>query len=105
MPVRAVKVTSTGRTTRLAAWGALGKAVSGEPVKLDYDEEVRLTVWGAFGGGTIALEGSEDGFNWSVATNPGNRSIATKHAGVMLIREAPRYIRPVVSGGDDATAI
>src|SRR5579875_676945 len=105
MPVRPAKLAPTGRTTRLATWGTLGKADSGEPVKLDFGEEAKLTVWGAFGGGTISLEGSDDGFNWSVVSGPQNTRIAKKDAGVMLVPEAPRYIRPIVIGGHDITAI
>lgn len=61
---------------------------------------------GTFGvGGSITLEGSNDGTNWFTLTDPQGNAITKTAAGLEVIEEGPRYIRPRVTAGDGTTSL
>lgn len=59
---------------------------------------------GTFDGGTIILEGSNDGVNYHTLTDPQGNAISKTAAGLEEIEETTRYIRPrctVAGAGTD----
>ena len=64
-----------------------------------------MQVTGTFGSGTITLQGSNDGTNFSAITDPAGNDIALTAAGIIDFSTAAAYIRPASSGGtaDDVT--
>jgi len=61
---------------------------------------------GTFGsGGTIVLEGSNDGTNFVTLTDPQGNAISKTSAAIEAIQELTRYIRPRVTAGDETTAL
>lgn len=61
---------------------------------------------GTFGtGGTILLEGSNDGTNYVTLTDPQGNAISKTAAGIEAIEETTVYIRPRVSAGDGTTSL
>lgn len=57
-------------------------------------------------GGSITLQGSNDGTNWSALTDPqGNAITKTSLPAIEAITENTRYIRPAVTAGDGTTSI
>lgn len=61
---------------------------------------------GTFGaGGSITLLGSNDGTNYFALTDPQGGAITKTAAGLEVIEEGPRYIKPSVTAGDGTTAL
>src|SRR5690606_22699135 len=57
-----------------------------------------VTVTGTFGGGTVTLEGSNDGSNWVALKNHANTPISLTDEGIESVLEHTRYVRPVLTG-------
>lgn len=78
---------------------------SSEPLPGSHIKSVQFT--GTFGAAaTITLEGSNDGSNWVVLTDPQGNSISKTAAAIEAIEEHTRYVRPkLASGGDGSTSI
>ena len=53
----------------------------------------------SWGGGSLALQGSNDGTNWVNLTDPFGATIAITANGAAEFNTAMRYIRPLVTGG------
>lgn len=61
---------------------------------------------GTFGtGGSVTLQGSNDGTNWQPLTDPQGNAITKTAAAIEQVLESTRFIRPVVTAGDGTTAI
>lgn len=61
---------------------------------------------GTFGaGGTVKLQGSNDGSNWFDLTDPQGNAISKTTASIEQVLEMTRYVRPFVSAGDGTTAL
>lgn len=63
-----------------------------------------VQITGTFGaGGTVVLEGSNDGTNYVTLTDPQGNALSKTAAGIEAIQEITRYIRPRVTAGDGTT--
>jgi hypothetical protein len=63
-----------------------------------------VQVAGQFGsGGLVAIEGSNDGENWSALRDPTSTTIALRSPSIRAVLESTVQIRPHVTGGDDTT--
>lgn len=61
---------------------------------------------GTFGaGGTIVLQGSNDGTNWFTLTDAQTAAISKTAAALEQVVELPLYVRPFVSAGDGTTSL
>lgn len=58
-----------------------------------------VQVVGTFGGGTIRIEGSIDGTNYSVLHDPQGNALDITSATIKLIAENPKLIRPRATAG------
>lgn len=76
-------------------------SLDGDPLGPEWLEYVDRTVQvvGTFDGGTVVLQGSNDGANWVTLNAPGNAALSFTAAGLKQILEACAYIRPLLSGG------
>lgn len=87
-------------------WGPLANGDDGAAVQYGAFTDRSVQFRGTFGtGGTVALEGSNDGTNWVVLTDPQGNTISKTAASIEAITEATRYVRPRVTAGDGTTAI
>jgi hypothetical protein len=87
-------------------WTGLDSDDSGSPVELVDFPDRTVTITGTFGaGGSITLQGSNDNSNWFALTDPQGNAITKTAAGMELMSEAPRYIRPLVTAGDGTTSL
>ena len=50
-----------------------------------------------WGGGTVVVEGSNDGTNWFTLTSPAGTSLSFTANGLLQVTEAVAYIRPHVT--------
>lgn len=105
-----VPVTSYGpnnqRNGVLVVWSALANGDDGTPWEhADYgDRTVHFT--GTFGaGGSVTFQGSNDGTNWFALTDPQGNAITKTAAGIEVVSENPRFVRPIVTAGDGTTAL
>jgi urease gamma subunit len=61
---------------------------------------------GTFGsGGSIQLEGSNDGTTWAILNDLQGTTIVKTAAGLEGVAELTRYVRPRVTAGDGTTAL
>lgn len=87
-------------------WGPLANGDDGASVQYGAFTDRSIQFRGTFGtGGTVVLEGSNDGTNWQTLTDPQGNVISKTAASIEAITEATRYVRPRVTAGDGTTAI
>lgn len=100
MATRPATITYPGQNVRVA-WDTLTEADEGVGVAIaDYSDKT-VQVVGSFGtGGSVAIEGSNDGgTTWSALHDPQGTVIAITAAGMELIAENPLLIRPNITAG------
>lgn len=72
------------------------------PASLEFPElgEISVQVIGSFGaGGTVLIEGSNDGINYGTLTDPQGVALSLTAAGIKSVQQITRHIRPRVSAG------
>ncbi len=101
------RITSYGDEAHVITWGPLTTAnADGEPVEMPGSADRSIQFQGTFGaGGTIRIEGSNDGVSWHPLTDPQGTDISKTVADLEAISELTRYIRPFVSAGDGTTSL
>lgn len=113
MATRAASVLAKPTTTdfegvTLVQWTGLTKATddAGEAVQLPNHSDRSVQVTGTFGsGGSVRIEGSIDGTNYAVLTDPQGNALDVTAAKIEAISEVVRYIRPRVTAGDGTTSL
>lgn len=84
-------------------WTALANGDTGSWEDVSRYADRTVTMTGTFGGGTLTMQGSNDGTNaftlhWGAAGGTTDDIVVTG-AGGYTIYENPRYIRPSLAGG------
>lgn len=94
----------TGVPACIIGWSGLLNGDTGTPVEMiDYPDKT-VTITGTFGaGGSITMQGSNDNSNWFAITDPQGNAVTKTAAGMELMIECPRYLRPNVTAGDGTT--
>lgn len=94
-------------TTSLIHINDLKNGDTSEPIELAEFQDRSVQVFGAFGaGGSVAVEGSNDGVNYAPLTNAsGGLALTFTTAGLKQILEASRWVRLKVTAGDGSTNI
>jgi hypothetical protein len=87
-------------------WAAMANGDTGASVALPGAVDRTIQATGNFGaGGSVTLEGSNDGVNYFSLSNPGGAAIALTAAGGSVALGAVQSFRPRVTAGDGTTAI
>jgi hypothetical protein len=95
-----------GNNARIVSWTPLANGDSGLPFAMPGFADRSVQVGGTFGaGGTVIIEGSIDGSNYIVLTDPQGNAISKTAAAIEAISEIVKLIRPRVTAGDGTTAI
>lgn len=109
--------TITGIYTRIVTHGDRGHVIQwtpmtnsgsdvGTPVEMPGSADRSVQVTGTFGtGGSVRIEGSNDGTNYAVLTDPQGNALDITTAKIETIMELTRYIRPRVTAGDGTTSL
>lgn len=93
-------------TAIVATWTGLASGDDGSPLQHAPWSDRSVQVSGTFGaGGTLVLEGSNDGTNWAVLNDAFGTALNITTAGIKQITQAALYMRPRVQGGDGATSL
>lgn len=96
----------TGRDKKLirVKWEGLLNGDDGTPVEMGAWPDRSVQVIGTFGtGGSVSLEGSNDGTTWKALTDPQGNATTFTAAGIEAITELTWKIRPRCTAGDGTT--
>lgn len=99
---------ANGEKAHVVVWSGLTNATSddGSAVELFGSPDRSVQVTGTFGaGGSVRLQGSNDGSNWAALTDPQGNDLNITSAKIEAITEITRYIRPLVTAGDGTTSL
>lgn len=105
MAVRSVDVDQMLQAN-LVTWSGLLNLDTGEAYEAAEFADRAAQVTGTFGvGGTVSIEGSNDGTNWAILADPQGTPLTFTATKIEQLLESPRYIRPNVTAGDGSTAL
>jgi hypothetical protein len=95
------------RKVHVAVWTPLTTTDDvGRAVKMAGSADRSVQVDGTFGaGGTLRIEGSNDGVSFYVLTDPQGNALDFIAAGIEAVSEPVRFIRPRVTAGDGTTSL
>lgn len=109
MPTRSRTVTplnTFGEDVHIVSWTGLLNGDDGTPLEMPGSADRSVQVHGTFGsGGTLLIEGSNDGVNYYTLNDPSSSALSVTSAKIETILEITRYIRPRVSAGDVTTSL
>ena len=109
MPVIASSETrdqTVGNNVHFLQWTPLLNGDSGAPFSMSGYADRSAQIVGTFGaGGTVLLEGSNDGTNYATLNDPQGVAISKTATGIFEISQIVKFIRPRVSAGDGTTSI
>jgi hypothetical protein len=90
----------------IITWPSLANGDTGDSAVVAANPDKTLQIVGTFGvGGTVVLQGSNDGTNWVTLNDGTGSAISLTAAGLVSVLENPRYVRPNVTAGDGTTDI
>lgn len=92
---------------RKIVWAALTTTnADGSPAEWIQWADRCIQFHGTFGvGGTIKLQGSNDGTNWYDLADAQGNAISKTAAGIEQVLEMTQFVRPYVSAGDGTTSL
>ena len=107
MATRAFVIVDQNTRSVTGQWSGLTQASldDGTPVELPDYADRSIQVQGTIGAaGNLRVEGSNDGTNYVVLTDPQGTALTIVAAGVIeQIQEITRFIRPRITAGDGTT--
>jgi hypothetical protein len=78
----------------------------GAPIQMAGSNDRSVQVHGTFGAsGSVRIEGSNDGVNYYVLTDPQGNVLDVTTAKIEQIIEITRFIRPRITAGDGTTSL
>lgn len=90
----------------LATWANMLNGDVGVAVSFPTHADRSVQVAGTLGaGGTIVIEGSNDGVNYVTLSDPQGVALSVTAAKIKAISEHTVWIRPRVTGGDGTTSL
>jgi hypothetical protein len=86
-------------------WPTMAHGDVGEPIILTRYNDRTVQITGTFGtGGTVVIEGSNDGVTYAAMRDVFNNELSATSAKLITLTEVPVWVRPRVSG-DVTTSI
>lgn len=99
------KNTNNARTI-LATWSDMAFGDVGNTLPFSQYADKSVQVIGTFGvGGSLVIEGSNDGVNFATLTDVQGNDLNFLTAKIETVTEATLVVRPRVAGGDGSTSI
>jgi hypothetical protein len=109
LPVIAINETrdqTVGNNSHFVQWTPMLNGDSGAPFGAPGFADRSMQIVGTFGaGGTVLVEGSNDGTNYATLNDPQGVALSKTAAGIFEISQIVKFIRPRVSAGDGTTNI
>lgn len=101
-----IEIPTSLEVSWVCKWEGLDSDDSGAPLQMPAFSDRSIQFTGTFGaGGTVSLEGSNDGTNYEILQDIEGAAITLTSAGIRSVLELTRYIRPHVTAGDGTTDI
>lgn len=93
-----------GDLCHVILWTGLLNGDNGSPLEMPGSADRSVQVSGTFGsGGNLRIEGSNDGSNFVVLSDPQGNALDITSASIKMVMEVTRYIRPRVTSGNGST--
>jgi hypothetical protein len=90
----------------LVTWSGLLNGDDGAPVNLSDFPDRTIQILGTFGtGGSVSFEGSNNGIDYLVLTDPQGNAITKTATAMEFVTETPLWVRPRVTAGDGSTSL
>jgi hypothetical protein len=89
----------------VAHWDNVSSGDECEKLQFSQYTDKSVQVAGTFGGASLSFEGSNDGINWAVLTDPQGNPLTFVSGKIEMVTEASNYARPSISGGDGSTSL
>jgi len=92
----------------LSQWASMTNtgADVGAPLECFGEADRSVQITGTFGvGGTLIIEGSNDGTNYATLKDHLGVALSLTAAGIYSVDQITRYLRPRVSAGDGTTSL
>lgn len=108
MPTRTAASRKISPELMETTWAGLLTADDGSWVAFDEHPDRTFQALGTFGGGSVAIQGTNEATPGSAVftlTTPGGAPLSFAAAGGGTSAEAPRWVRPIVLGGDGTTSL
>lgn len=87
-------------------WTGLLNTDDGTPLEMPGSNDRSVQVRGTFGaGGSLRIEGSNDGANYATLTDPQGNALDFTTAKIEQVSELTRFIRPRITAGDGTTSL
>lgn len=102
------QITTHGDDCHVVTWTPMTNAGTdvGSPIEMPGSADRSIQVSGTFGtGGTVLIEGSNDGTNYVTLNDPQGNALSVTTAKIEQLLELTRYIRPRISAGDGSTSL
>jgi len=97
-------ITGDGSARKIVWSGLTTTNADGAPAEWIQWADRCIQFTGTFGaGGTVKLQGSNDGSNWFDLADPQGNAISKSSAAIEQVLEMTQYVRPFVSAGDGTT--
>ena len=93
---------------QVCTWTGLLNGDTGSPIQASEMSEKTWHAFGTFGtGGTVTIQGSNDGTNWaSISTKQGTVPMTlTSTTAINTSQDRPVWVRPSVTAGDGTTSL
>jgi hypothetical protein len=95
---------ATGNTKAIvAAWQGMANGDVGDAIPFSQYADKSVQVTGSFGDGVVVLEGSNNGTDWAVLTDPQGNHLNITGAKIEQVTEVTCYVRPRVTGTSGAS--
>ena len=94
-----------GGANALFTWVGMSAGDDGRAVEYSEFADRSVQFSGVFSGASVSLQGSNDGVNWHILTDPLGAPITRTVASLAAVTEMTRFVRPVIAGGTGSTAI
>lgn len=90
----------------VATWANMANGDTGQPIELVDLPDRSAQVVGTFGvGGNCDIEGSNDGSNYSVISDPYGNALSFTAAGLKQVMDISGSVRPHITAGTGSTSI
>lgn len=100
------EILTRGDQGHIVIWGPLGAGDDGAAISFVGSTRRTVQVVGTFAANaTLLIEGSNDGTNFSVLSDPHGNQLEFRSSGISTVGDLTRYIRPRTSAGDPQATV
>lgn len=87
------------------SWTLTDADGTGETLNSPGNPDRCIQVAGTFNGGSVTLQGSNDGANWATLHDATGADLVLTAAAIRSVMEGPLFIRPVLSGATAGASV